>query len=179
MPSPRACKLHEAASAACPHAAPLPARLKDGWRDVGQQPLRLLPLQLVRQADKAVAATRRWRRLQAAREGRRGVVVMRVAVQRQRCGSGAWRLLGLPGLPTSPGHCRLTCPGATTLTDVLGAGRRCAMASAGLAPRRSAPDGTRSSGEVERSALGSGAYPSCLAFFMAAPLLPLLGRAER
>lgn len=69
-----------------------------------------------------------------------------------------------------------TCPGATTLPPGgLTAGRRMAASPPGLTPRRPSttpPEGRRSmtpgSGEVLRRLLpGSGAYPSCLAFFMA------------
>lgn len=72
--------------------------------------------------------------------------------------------------------CLLTCPGATTFPpDGFTAGRRKAASPPGLTPRLPStppPDGKRSmapvSGEVlRRLLLGSGAYPSCFAFFMA------------
>ena len=172
--------------------APL-ADLEDGGRRARLQRRRArrrrLALQLVRQADEAVAAAPWLHRLQGACWG--SVEGSRSAGGRWAAGGGALRecacnACGLPpavnSLPGGPAAAPapLTCPGAMPLAGALPDGRRCERSEGGGGPRRplsSGPaDGARSMGDTDRRSLaGSGWYPmapSCLAFFMAAPWSP-------
>ncbi len=164
-----------------------PPHLEDGGRRLGHLLRLLLALELIRQADKAVAAAPRLHRLRQDNE--RGVETGSVEGPTARCWvSGHMHLRqrcplaacasAQPALLSACSR-RLTCPGATDLAGALTAGRRAAGSPAGCveARRPSTPDGARSSGDVERRAPGSGAYPSCLAFFMGAAA-PVLQRAR-
>ena len=99
---------------------------------------------------------------------------MHAPAQRRRC-----LLAARPQpRPHTPRCCpSRTWPGATDLAGALVAGRRSAGSPAGCVETRrpSTPDGARSSGEVDRKAPGSGAYPNCLAFFM----VPRAGALQR